>query len=133
MTHKVVLDTSALVAYWRREPGAERVHECLRRGGCVMHEVNVSEICFTLPRKLPERFNRESARVMLEVVGVITVSDFGPKWADAAADIRLKTHALNFGDGIAVALAAHLGIPLMTTEKSFLGAAGSIGFRPLQG
>ena len=124
MANRAVLDTSALVAYWRGEPGAERVESLLRRGGCVMHEINVSELCFTLPRKLPDRFNRASARAMLQRVGVSTVADFSLEWADAAADIRLEAPALNFGGGIAVALAGILNVPLFTSEKSFLGASG---------
>ena len=52
MRIEYVCDASALVAYWRREKGWEAVEALLGAGGLVMHEVNISELCFTLPRKL---------------------------------------------------------------------------------
>ncbi len=115
-------DTSALVAYWKSEPGADAVRAQLERGGCVMHEVNVCELCFTLPRKLPERFTRESALAMLKRVGVTAVGGFDREWTEVVADIRLAAPALNMGDGVAVALASALGTPLLTAERAFLSA-----------
>ena len=35
------------------------------------------------------------------------------------ATVRLSAMSLNFGDGLAVVLAASLGIPLLTAEKAF--------------
>lgn len=122
-THRIVLDTGALVAFWREEKGTDVVRAQLHRGGCVMHEVNVSELCFTLPRKLPNRFTRQSARTMLDMLGVVTVDGFDQEWADAVADIRLAVRELSVGDGVAVALASSLNIPVLTTEKAFDRAA----------
>jgi len=39
MTHRMVCDTSAIVACGLDEPGAAAVRAQLSRGGCVMHSV----------------------------------------------------------------------------------------------
>ena len=122
MRHRLVCDTSALVAYWKDEPGADVVYAQLQRGGCIMHEVNVCELCFTLPRKLPERFTAESTLALLKRVGITAVGGFDREWTKVVADIRKSAPALNIGDGVAVALASALDLPVLAAEKAFKGA-----------
>jgi len=117
------MDTSAICALAFDEPGADKVLAHLRQGGCIMHAVNTSEICFTLPRKRPGHFNRQSARAWLIEHGIRVFNGFDETWADAVAEIRLENKALNIGDGVAVALAASLEIPLLVAEKAFEDAA----------
>ena len=124
MTHRIVLDTSAVVAYWLEEPGADVVEAQLLNKGCVMHEINVSELCVTMPRKRPDRFTRQNTRTRLEALGVTSRADFDREWAETIADIRHATSALSIGDGFAVTLAGTLGVPLLVAEKAFLNAAG---------
>ena len=120
---RLVCDTSALVACCLKEPGADVVQKHLELGGCVMHAINVSEICFTLPRKRPGEFDRHSARAWLLKAGVEIISGFDEVWADKVAEIRLKAMALNIGDGVAVALAGALGVPLLAAEGAFANAS----------
>ena len=125
MIHKAVMDTSAICALAFEEPGADKVIARLRGGGCVMHAVNASEICFTLPQKRPGEFDRRFARALLDDFGVEVMPVlFDEAWIAVVAEIRLKARALNIGDGAAVALAGALDMPLVTAEKAFLEAAG---------
>ena len=118
-----VLDTSALVAYWRREKGGDRVAACLDADGLAMHMVNVSEFCFTATRKLPDSFSPRFALAWLGENGITIVQEFNHVWAEQVAEIRLAAPALNFGDGVAVALASTMNVPLLTTDRAFLRAA----------
>ena len=89
-------------------------------GGCVMHAINASEICFTLPRKRPEEFDRRMTRAWLLRAGVRVINGFDEEWAATVADIHLSARALNVGDGMAVALVGALGVPLLASEGAFL-------------
>ena len=123
MRTEAVLDTSALVARALGESGADKVEAWLERGGCVMHIVNVSEACFTLSRKRPDLFNRHSARGWLLGRGINFVFGFDSFLADQVAEIRLGNMALNIGDGVAVALAGVLGVPLLVADRGFRKSA----------
>ncbi len=122
MRHRLVCDTSVLVAYGRGEPGRDVAWAHLRRGGCVMHEVNISEIAFTMPRKHPGAWSSRTAVDWLEKVGIVTVAGFDRRWAEVVAEIRLVAPALNLGDGVAVALASSLRVPVLTADRAFLAA-----------
>ena len=76
MTPKKVFDTSAFMAYALDEPGAGAVWAHIRGGGCVMHEVNVSEFCFSMSRKRPDEYTPEKALDGLIRLGVVPVGGF---------------------------------------------------------
>ncbi len=116
-------DASALVAYWRGEPGMNATWAHLRRGGCVMHEVNISEIAFTMPRKIPAQWSPRIVVDWLEKAGIAAVEGFDSRWAEIVAEIRLAAPALNIGDGVAVALASSLRVPVLTADRAFLSAS----------
>jgi len=118
-TPEFVVDTSALAAIVLNEPGAAKALAHLEDGGCVMHEVNVSELCFTLPRKRPIDFSPATVRVLIERLTIRVMGGFSPDMGRLVADIRLENQALNLGDGVAVALAHHMGIPVLTADNAF--------------
>ena len=120
---RIVCDTSALVAFGRQEPGWDVVERELSRGGCIMHEANISELCFTMPWKRPEEFDSDTVLKWLSNNGVASVEGFDRTWTETVAAIRQIAPALNLGDGIAVALGAALHVPVLTADKAFLGAS----------
>ena len=77
MTDACVLDTSALIAFLRGEPGAEQVRRRLNHGRRLMHAVNVAELCFTAPKRMPERFTPESTMAWFDAedIAVSTILD----------------------------------------------------------
>ena len=103
------------------------VWECLKVGGCMMHEINISEFCFSMTRKHPQKFNVHLARKWIYGVGVYPVDGFPGEWADRIAEIRLAEKSLNIGDGVAIMLASALGVPVLTAEGNFMGAAECAG------
>ncbi len=91
-----------------------------RRGGCVMHEVNVSELAFTMPRKIPAQWSPRIVVDWLEKAGIAAVEGFDSRWAEIVAEIRLAAPALNIGDGVAVALAVASEVDGNGVEASFI-------------
>jgi len=119
-TPEFVADASALAAIAFGEPGADNARTYLKRHGCVMHEVNVSELCFTLPRKRPDDFfDPEMVRFWLRRMDINMVDGFSADLGRVVASIRLRNQALNLGDGVAVAMAIQMDIPLLTADKAF--------------
>jgi PIN domain nuclease of toxin-antitoxin system len=113
------LDTSALVAVIRGEPGAERVREWLDMGRCTMHAANVSELCFSAPKRVPECFTPASAMAwfIAEDIAISNVLDLD--FLQLAAEIRLVARPLSLGDGMAIALASISNLPIVTAEHAF--------------
>ena len=123
MTAKFVMDTSAMVAYARDEPGASTIESTLDAYRCVMHAVNIGEFLCTISRRMPERFDPDSANLWIELAGVGRSYVLTSSFLVLSARIRRAAPALSFGDGVAIGLAATLGIPVLTTEKAFKKAA----------
>ena len=122
-TTNCVYDTSALVAVLRNEPGADKVQRHLIVGDGCMHAVNMGEFLYTISRRLPERFTPESASIWLETSAIRPSEIITRTFLVLTARIRRASPALSFGDGVAVALAASLGVPVLTTEKAFAKAS----------
>ena len=114
-----VLDTSALIAVIRGEPGAERVRDRLMSGRQFMHAVNVAEFLFTAPRRRPELFTPESALAWFNAAEIGIVDILDSDFLQLTAHIRLTERSLSVGDGVSVALASILDVPLVTAERNF--------------
>ncbi len=114
-----VLDTSALIAVIRNEPGAEQVWERLTTGRRFMHAVNVAEFLFTAPRRRPDLFTPESALAWFNATEIGIVDILDPDFLQLTAHIRLAERSLSVGDGVSVALASVLNIPLVTADRNF--------------
>lgn len=112
---EVVLDSSALIAVLREEPGSELVEPYL--DGAAIGTVNLSEVV----TKLIE----EGA---LEDVAWAAVADLGLRFVDfdavlarGAAGLRPTTRklGLSFGDRACLALAKRLGLPVVTADRAW--------------
>jgi PIN domain nuclease of toxin-antitoxin system len=112
----IVLDTSALVAFLRREPGHEAVAS--RWADARMSAVNLSE---TLARMAREGIEPRTLRQQLDDLG-LGVIDFDPVQAVIASEIR--EHARSYGVGLAdcccLALALHMTLPVLTADRPWL-------------
>ena len=90
-TPEFVVDTSALTAMAFNEPGADNARTCIKRHDGIMHEVNVSELCFTLPRKRPDLFfDPEMVRLWFRRMDIHTVDGFSADLGRVVAGIRLR-------------------------------------------
>lgn len=113
---KSVLDASAVLALLYNEPGSATVAAALA-AGAVISTVNLSEVV----AKLRERGIPEAAARTTTLALGITVVDFDTALAFAAGFLRPLTRAvgLSFGDRACLALAQQLGLPALTTDRSW--------------
>jgi ribonuclease VapC len=118
---KAVLDASALLAFLRGEPGAERVAEALGEGAC-LSAVNLAEVLSKLadwgedPAEAQARMER--AGLLGAAVEIFLFSE-----EDALEVARLRAltrvHGLSFGDRACLALARRLGLPALTADRTW--------------
>ena len=118
----IVLDASAIVAFFKREPGAEIVADFLQDADeeVFVHAANLCEVFHAIWRYEDEK--RANAVLQeLSDAGVIERADMnGAFWRDAGALIaarRLTKSSLPLGDALGIALARRLSAPFVTADK----------------
>jgi len=111
----VVLDSSAVVALFRGEPGSDRVAAAL--GDAVISAANLAEVYGRLLRDTsrPEELRRD-----LEALG-LTVHPFDHQQAYVAGRMELlgRKFGLSLGDRACLALASVLSLPAMTADRQW--------------
>ena len=118
---RVVLDSHALLVFFRDEPGSETVKALLRRAAdsglsLLMTEVNYAEVQYIIRRKDGDDLWAEAARV-LESLPI----EFHPATralADLAAGYKAR-HKLSLADAFAAALAKERKAELITGDREF--------------
>lgn len=112
-----VLDASALLAFLRREPGAERVSSFLD-GACIS-AVNLSEVLATTLR---DGGDPKGALEIAVSLG-IAFHSFDADQANAAAELLPATRplGLSFGDRACLALGRKLGARVITADRAWAG------------
>ncbi len=110
-----VLDTSALLAYVKGEPGAEIVASLI--GDAVISAVNFAEAVTKLVGK---GATLDLARAALGVANVDVV-DFDRSLAEAAGALvaQTKSVGLSLGDRACLALAARERVPALTGDRAW--------------
>ena len=112
---RAVLDASALLALLNGEPGAEEVAAVLHEAA--ISTVNLSEVVAKLAEAgMPEPAIREAFQMLpLEVV------PFDMEQAYEAGVLRPATRVagLSLGDRSCLALAKRLGLPALTTDRTW--------------
>jgi ribonuclease VapC len=119
----VVLDASAVLALLFEEPGAEVVRAQLRTG--VIGAANLAEVLAKLSdHGLPAM---EAVRAVT-ILG-LEVAPMTEAQAGRSAELRPMTRAvgLSLGDRACLALAAELGAPALTADRSWDAVAGAAG------
>ena len=118
---QVVLDSHALVAYFRDEPGAEVVEALLNKAAVSerplhMTEVNYAEAKYTLIRK----DGREAWEASTRILAGLPI-EFHPvtrALADQAAEYK-AAHKMSLADAFAAALARERKADLVTGDPEF--------------
>jgi ribonuclease VapC len=113
---EVVLDASALLAFLRNEPGAEKVTAVLSQS-CIS-SVNLAE---TLGKMVEYGKPLEAVIYQIERLD-IPVIPFDTEQASTAASFWKATRlvGMSLGDRACLALALKLSLPAMTTESDWL-------------
>ena len=122
-----VLDASALLAALNAEPGSEVV---AAESDPIISAVNLSEVV----AKLVERGGAdEDVRAAIGVLR-LEVRDFDIELAHAAGLLRRATRqqGLSLGDRACLALADSLGLPVLTTDRTWLDLRLGIDVRVIR-
>ena len=109
---KVILDTSAFLAFANRETGAEKVRPILKES--VVSAVNASEI---LQKLVMKNMTLSRAEEYLKRF-VCDIPPFDQEQAALTATMHSQTRefGLSLGDRACLALGMQLGLPVMTAE-----------------
>ena len=110
-----VSDASAIIAFLRHEPGAERVAKALAR--TVVSAVNLSEVVAWLSRS--DLKDSEISRTVNDLD--LDISPFDTELAMSAGLLSraTKRFGLSFGDRACLALAQRLAVPVLTTDRNW--------------
>ena len=109
-----VLDASAVMALFHREPGSDNVAQAVL-DGAVISTVNLAEVASKLNELgTPEALIQDAINVLR-----LTIVDFDTELAYKVGLLRpLTKHAgLSLGDRACLALAQHLNFPALTTDR----------------
>lgn len=111
--NKVVLDASALLAFFQNETGSDVVEEKLPNA--VISSVNASEVMYCL-FKIGLSI-KEASEAILDCVREIV--DFNYEQALITAELKIKNKklGLSFGDCACLALGQQQGLPILTADK----------------
>jgi ribonuclease VapC len=120
-----VLDSFALIAYFRDEPGAETMENLLVSAGkkdnpLLMTDVNYAEVKYYILKKDGAEAWGKAAKVLEGLP--IDFHSTTRALADAAADFKAR-HKLSLADAFAAALAKERRLELVT---------GDLEFKPLE-
>ena len=112
---RAVLDASAMLAFLRGEPGADRVNSY--RGDALASAVNVAEVVSRLS-DLGARLSEIRRAIALMAVEIVA---FDEEQALAAASIRdaTRSRGLSLGDRACLQLAAQRRLPAVTADRAW--------------
>ena len=119
-----VLDASALLAYLRAEPGAERVLAAIA-AGTTMTTLNFGEVAGWFVRQGADEAYVRSLRARL----VFPLVPFDDDLAIRAALLLPATRSagLSLGDRACLALASRSSVPALTADRAWAGVADAVG------
>ena len=116
----VVLDASALLAYWLDEPGAEVVAAAIGSEGAVIAAPNFAE---ALTKLIDRRtaMAKELGGPLPLAGGSIEVEPFTLVDAEMCAKLRVATkqHGLSLGDRACLALGQRMGLRVLTADRAW--------------
>ncbi len=111
-----VLDASALIALLQQEPGAGRVADAMT-GGFAISAANFAEVVTKLAeRGLPEDAIRE---FLQEFEASVVDLDTGLAYSIGLLRPHTRQQGLSLGDRACLALARRLGLPAVTTDRTW--------------
>jgi ribonuclease VapC len=129
-----VLDTFALVAFFRDEKGADEIEKVLIDTLQGKHELylcsyNAGEIYYALWRKDGKAFADACRKKLIQFQ--ITIIEADLQLTFEAATLK-ATHKLSYADAHAAALALHLNATILTGDKEFNNLKDIKGFKVKQ-
>lgn len=117
ISHRFVLDASALLAYLNGEPGAERVRQCIEQGQATMSSVNLAEVLC----KCADQGMSSANQAALCAALPLEIAPFDTALALSSAALRSNTraHGLSLGDRCCLALAQSQNATALTADHAW--------------
>lgn len=113
MTHKAIIDASALIAYIKREPGAEKLIDLLPYS--IMSTVNYAEVTTVLSKLgMPTDI---ISTTLKNLIGELITFNQPQALITGVLQANTKTKGLSLGDRACLALGITMNLPLYTTDK----------------
>ena len=114
--NKIILDSSALLALFQEEPGAEIIKPLLKFS--VISTVNVAETLSVLHRT---KITPQEGLVLISDI-ITTSVPFDLEQAKACAELQplVKTKGLSLADRACITLGIKLQLPIYTADKIWL-------------
>ena len=124
----VVLDSCALIALVKREPGGVLVDSLLsnRDNTCIVHALNMCEVYYDLVRRAGEDRAKDVVK-QLVAAGVLVREDMDTDLWQDAGDIKAKHARVSLADCICIALANRLGVEVWTSDRKEFGPIAEQG------
>jgi PIN domain nuclease of toxin-antitoxin system len=116
-----LLDASALLAYLQKEPGFEAVREALREGAGIS-AVNLAEVVGKLKAK-----GKDPDRILRRLLASLEVLPFTLE--AGALDPLTRPLGLSLGDRACLAAGKVRRLPVLTTDRSWLGVVPGVEVR----
>lgn len=118
---RFVLDSYALLMYFKDEPGADEIEHVLREGKTTgrtlfMNEINLGEVFYCLGK----RFSLRVADEKLAIIRALNITWVVPDSSMILNAARLKARfAISYADGFCAATCVRVGGQLMTGDPEF--------------
>jgi len=128
-----VFDSSALIAFLQREPGAEIVAEILKnpRNRCLFHTVNVCEVYYDIHRRSGEE-DASALEEILATIGVEIVETIPSALWRAAGKLKAEWRRVSLADCFALALALLENGTVLTSDHHELDAIAQAAICPIR-
>jgi ribonuclease VapC len=117
------LDTSAIIAVVRGEPGADLVSR--RLGGGLLCTVNFAEVIGSMARRGIDPGELRATLAGLPVTLVALDPDLA--YRAGALEPVTRREGLSLGDRACLALAERHGVPALTADRSWAAAGARLG------
>jgi len=118
----VLLDSSALIAYLKTEPGASVVDSYLSNqiNVCAVHAINLCEVYYELLR-LTDQVRAKETISRLLVAGLIVREDMDTEFWQEAGNYKATIKRVSLADCFCLALANRLGAEIITADRHEFG------------
>lgn len=114
---KLIIDSSALIAYLANEPGADVVDELLNDvcNDCCVHAVNLCEVYYDVLRRTDEATVKETVS-RLTLAGLTTREDMDSDFWQDAGSFKANLIRISLADCFCVALTRRIDGELVTAD-----------------
>jgi PIN domain nuclease of toxin-antitoxin system len=128
-----VLDTSAMIAFLRKETGWDLVADLLvdPANSCFAHAINLCEVFYNYHRALGEA-DAQAALQHLFAAGVLLRADMDPTFWQQVGRLKADHRPISIADCFCIALAQRLNGEAVTSDHREFDPIASLGLCPVR-